>query len=304
MISLPRDVNLDDLLEFLRNIGLKSSSMLRNFEKDLVPLYSLSSNLHSNLKHNDPVTEADLTLNKFILNEFSERYPNAEWDIISEENSKLISYEVSKSDWKWFIDPLDGTRDFIQNTGEYAVHIGLLFENKPILSLVLLPSLKEMWFGVNGIGTWKESEKYNLHKKKVYFEKKKFKNYSKNSLIRVLTSKNHNNPKLDLVLKEMNFQNIIRMGSIGYKLCTLLRGDADVYISISGKTSPKDWDLAAPHALIKSANCNFTYVSGEEINYDNINYEQKGCLIASTLPNNVHKDICYEIKCILKKYNL
>ena len=90
MISLPRDVNLDDLLEFLRNIGLKSSSMLRNFEKDLVPLYSLSSNLHSNLKHKDPVTEADLTLNKFILNEFSERYPNAEWDIISEVAPNIL----------------------------------------------------------------------------------------------------------------------------------------------------------------------------------------------------------------------
>ena len=117
---------------------------------------------------------------------------------------------------------INGYNEIINNKN------GLLFKNKPILSLVLLPSLKEMWFGVNGIGTWKESEKYNLQKKKVDFENKKFKNYPKNSLIKVLTSKNHNNHKLDLILKEMNYQNIIRMGSIGYKLCTNLRGDADV----------------------------------------------------------------------------
>jgi len=138
MISLPRGVNLDDLLKFLRNIGLKSSFMLRNFERDLVPLYNSTDNLHLNLNKKELVTEADLNLNKYILNEFKKSYPNTAWDIISEENAKLNSYEVSKCDWKWFIDPLDGTRDFLQNTGEFAVHLGLLFKNEIVLLTSIL----------------------------------------------------------------------------------------------------------------------------------------------------------------------
>ena len=93
------------------------------------------------------------------------------------------------------------------------------------------------------------------------------------------------------------------MGSIGFKVCSLLRNEGDIYISISGKTSPKDWDLAAPHGLIKYANFSFTYVSGNDISYQNKNYEQRGCIIASTLMRGEHLKICNKIDSIIKKYN-
>ena len=73
---------------------------------------------------------------------------------------------------------------------------------------------------------------------------------------------------------------------------------------MSDKTSPKAWDLAAPHALIKSSKCHFTYVSGDELNYDAENYEQRGCLIASTLVGGEHFYICKRISSIIKKHNL
>tara|TARA_X000000950_G_C13902118_1_gene655321 strand:- start:373 stop:1287 length:915 start_codon:yes stop_codon:yes gene_type:complete len=304
MINLPKGVDLNDLLQFLRNIGLQSASMLRSFENELLPLYDSFENLHLNQKNYEPVTAADEALNNFIINEFNTSYPNIDWDIVTEENAKLITYKKSKSDWIWFVDPLDGTKDFIQNTGEYAVHIALIFKNAPILSMVLLPSLKEIWFGIEGFGTWQEKENDFLDNKKVPLANRDYKNFAKRKATKVLTSKNHNNQKLDLILKELKIQNIIRMGSIGFKVCALLRNEADIYISISDKTSPKDWDLAAPHALIKSAKCHFTYVSGDELNYDAENYEQRGCLIASTLVGGEHFYICKRISSIIKKHNL
>ena len=98
----------------------------------------------------------------------------------------------------------------------------------------------------------------------------------------------------------MNFKNIIQKGSIGFKICSLLRNEGNIYISISEKTSPKDWDVAAPHSLIKNARCQFTYVSGNELTYMGNNFEQKGCLIASTLPQTEHLKICERVKSIIK----
>ena len=236
-------------------------------------------------------------INQLIIERFAENYQNVNWEIITEENSKAIKFNNSKSDWIWLIDPLDGTKDFIQKTGEYAVHLALNFKNKPFIGIVVLPSLREIWFSVKDLGTWKESEEGPE-------ENKKFKRFSNSKANTIVTSKNHSNEKLEIILKELNLKNIKRMGSIGFKVCSLLRNEADIYISISGKTAPKDWDLAAPNSLINSANCFFTNAAGKELTYNKENYEQKGCLVASTLQEREHFRICKEINKIIKKYNL
>ena len=92
--------------------------------------------------------------------------------------------------------------------------------------------------------------------------------------------------------------------SIGYKICSLLRNESNIYVSISDKTAPKDWDIAAPQILMNSANLNFTYVSGVEINYSKDEYQQKGCLVASTLPRNEHLRVCKKIDSIIRKLTL
>jgi len=297
MISLPKGVELDGLLLFLKNIGLKSSSILRSFEDGSIPLYYLDQNTELKENINDPVTAADLTINKVFIDGFKEFYPDADWEIITEENSKNTFSLNSNSDWVWLIDPLDGTKDFIQKTGEYAIHAALLFKKKPILGMVVLPKIEELWFGVKSLGTWKDSEKKPIFVKEL--EK-----ISKIDNLRVVTSKNHNNKKLESILEQVNYSNITRMGSIGFKICSLLRNESNIYVSISDKTAPKDWDIAAPHILMSSANLNFTYVSGDEINYSKNEYQQKGCLVSSTLPRNEHLKVCKKIDLIIKKLTL
>ena len=297
MINLPEGVDLNELLLFLRNIGLQSSNILRYFENGSISLYDSSENLHPIFDTKDPVTAADLTINKLVKDAFLINYPNLSWGMITEEDSKNVLFNSCKSEWVWLVDPLDGTKDFIQKTGEYAVHIGLIFKNKPILGMVVLPRSREIWFGVDGLGTWKEDDN-------PLPIKREYKSFVKTEVQKVLTSKNHNNHKLDLILKEMNYNNIIKMGSIGFKICSLLRKEADIYISISGKTAPRDWDLAAPHSLMRSANCSFTYVSGSEINYEKDNFLQKGCLVASTLAKKEHIKVCKKINKIINEFDL
>tara|TARA_B100001989_G_C24523961_1_gene457517 strand:+ start:480 stop:1379 length:900 start_codon:yes stop_codon:yes gene_type:complete len=299
MIELPKGVDLQSLLLFLKRLGCKSSSMLRDFESESILLYKSPESSEQNHNEKDLVTAADLELNKLITEDFLINFPNIKWEIVTEENAKNEPHSryQSNSEWTWFVDPLDGTRDFVQKSGEYAVHLGLIFKNKPILGMVLLPSLKELWFGVNGIGTWVESEDISL-------KKKEFENIPSSDPIKVLTSKNHNNSKLEFILREMDFKNVVRMGSIGFKVCNLLKNQADIYLSISDKTSPKHWDIAAPHALLDNSRCNFTYASGENINYQQKDYLQEGCLIASTLSNKEHLNICKNVNTIIKEFDL
>jgi len=86
------------------------------------------------------------------------------------------------------------------------------------------------------------------------------------------------------------------MGSIGYKITAILRGEADLYITYSGPedSSPKDWDFAAPFALLKGNGGKITDLNCSEISFLKCkNYEQKGFIIASI--NNNHKDICKKL---------
>ena len=70
---------------------------------------------------------ADLKVNELIINRINEKYKTIDWEILSEENVKVNSKNPcnTNSDWLWVLDPLDGTKDFIQGTGNYAMHLAL-----------------------------------------------------------------------------------------------------------------------------------------------------------------------------------
>ena len=95
------------------------------------------------------------------------------------------------------------------------------------------------------------------------------------------------------------------MGSIGCKIASIIRGESDIYICLSlpKKSSPKDWDFAAPEAILKAAGGGISNINCEELTYGKKNYEQGGIIIAS---NNRYSQemICCEIKKIIKKYNI
>ena len=95
------------------------------------------------------------------------------------------------------------------------------------------------------------------------------------------------------------------MGSIGCKIASIVKGESDIYICLSlpGKSSPKDWDFAAPEAILKGAGGAITNLNNENLTYGKSNFEQGGIIIAS---NNYlkHEKICLEIKQIIEKYDL
>ena len=298
MIKLPSGVDIKNLINDLRIISWEASETLLYYAQILKD----TKNTNSILKNNnidDPVTLADLKVNELIIRKINEKYRGVNWKILSEENVKSVpSYDFdSNCDWVWVLDPLDGTKDFIQGTSNYAMHLALNYKNKPFLGVVLIPEKDELWIA-DGKEVW--CEKRNRSKLKPYFSINK--DLKEMTLV---TSKNHRNDTLKNLIKKIDFKEVIIMGSIGCKIASIVRGDCDIYICLSlpNKSSPKDWDFAAPEAILKTSGGAITNLYNQELIYGKSNFEQGGVIVAS---NNIktHKNLCSEIKEVIKKYNI
>ncbi len=288
MNFLPKDINQNRLLEKLREINWKISKLLKSYSKNTNNQEDYQRKLKISEFSSGPVTEADIKVNTFIINELM--HLSKRWEILSEENIKSSRDVTFKSDWVWIIDPLDGTKDFIQNTGEYGVQMALSFKKQIVFGSVLIPFKNELWLFLKGEGTWLEleSESTDILPR---VNKKEFREMT------VVISRNHCPNSLTEILERLNPYSIIGMGSVGYKVASILRGDADLYISYSepGKTTPKDWDMAAPAAIITGSGGYLTNEKGEKLKFlESKKFHQSEIMIASL--NTNHQSICDYIK--------
>ena len=287
-LVVPEDVELSTLLDGLRKLSWEAADVLMAYARGLKPPYGFPEYLNIHEDDSGPVSAADLAVNKLLLNGLKNEFSFSDWDILSEETSKEkdFNYIQLKNDWCWIIDPLDGTKDFLQGSENYAVHIALAYKKIPKIGIVLIPERNELWFGIIGIDTWCENR--DGDKWPYYFSKR-----SDISELVLVSSKNHQEKRLVHLLEKMNFAQINKIGSVGCKVASILRGESDVYISLSGKTSPKDWDMAAPDAIIQAAGGSFTHENGQPLIYQSHDYSQAGCLIASH--GKSHKLICTKV---------
>ncbi len=291
--KLPSELTIPDLIKTLRELCWGASDILKAYARGEQPPYGFSRVLSVKDNGKGPVSAADLAVNKWLLDGFNSYYPDIDWKILSEETSENFNNSYSSFDNKllWILDPLDGTKDFLSGTGEYAVHLALVENNRPKLGIVLIPEREELWFGISGLGSWCEDR--NQNRKEVSFNSKK----NINDLI-LVTSRSHRDQRLENLISSLNFSSSKAVGSVGCKIATILRGEADVYISLSAKTAPKDWDMAAPEALLISAGGCFTHADQSNLKYNQSDNLQAGCLIASN--GFIHEDICKESLLSLK----
>ena len=294
MIKLPSGVDISNLIDDIRIFSWQAADILLYYSK-LLEDSDEKSNILKNNNEEDPVTLADLKVNEIIIKRINEQYKNINWDILSEENVKISSETFDfNNDWIWVLDPLDGTKDFIQGTGNYAMHLALNYKQKPYIGFVLIPDKNQLWIA-DGKKTWCEKRDGSKYEPILLNNK----NLQEMTLV---TSKNHGNETLKNLIQKINFRKVEIMGSIGCKIASIVRGDSDIYICLSllGKSSPKDWDFAAPESILKAAGGAITNLDNQELSYGKTSFEQGGIIVAT---NNryTHGSICREIKKIIEK---
>ena len=288
-VPLPAGVAIDQLLVELRRLSWGAADILRAYGRGQQPPYGFPPALSVDDGGEGPVSAADLAVNQWLLEGLEASFPSAGWILLSEETAKqqLTPGHPLDAEWLWILDPLDGTKDFLQGTGEYAVHLALTHLGKPVLGVVMLPEMEELWLGLiagDGSGSaWCENRAGDIAPVRLSHRR------ACSELV-LVASRNHRDARLEQLLNALALGDTRAIGSVGGKVATILRGETDLYISLSGRSAPKDWDMAAPEALLRAAGGQFTHADGRPLTYNTGDIRQAGCLIASHGPS--HAEIC------------
>ena len=208
-----------------------------------------------------PLTEADLNSNKYISESLSKIYPNI--PILSEES--CIDWS-ERRDWKtyWLIDPLDGTKEFINQNDEFTVNIALIEKNKPVFGVIYAPALFKLFYASSNNGSFKLNTANTISTLKDS-SRIKTNNKKNKELVNIIGSRSHANEYLNQwIIKNFNEYNLIQKGS-SLKFCEIAEGNADIYPRF-GPTS--EWDIAAGHIILTEAGGNLETIDNKKILYN------------------------------------
>ena len=246
--------HLNEFLLPVCNIAVQAGLIINTYYK---------TNLKVSFKDNkSPLTEADIASNKLIIDSLFKL--NSDIPILSEET--LVDWHLRKDWYKyWLIDPLDGTKEFINQNDDFTVNIALIENNKPVLGIIYAPALSLLYYGSLDNGSYKLNSVKEL-KSLSQSVKIRCKKKNKSDKINVIGSKSHFNQEVETWTKK-NFINfdIIKKGS-SLKFCEIAEGKADIYPRF-GPTS--EWDIAAGNIILSEAGGSIESIDGKKILYNN-----------------------------------
>jgi len=212
--------------------------ILKDAGDKIIEIYNSSqSNLVNQKADDSPLTLADIASNKEIVKGLE---ANFNYPIISEELDNVPFEERKNYEKFWCVDPLDGTKEFINRNGEFTVNIALIENGVPTFGGIYVPVTDTYYFGVKGEGAFKKEGNSELKELKV--------NKNSGEWIAV-GSKSHAKPAEKEFYQEIGVKESFSVGS-SLKFCMVAEGSADLYYR-SGPTM--EWDIAAGHAIVRSA---------------------------------------------------
>jgi 3'(2'), 5'-bisphosphate nucleotidase len=200
----------------------------------------------------EPVTLADRAASELIVAGLAAAFPAD--PIISEESP--VPAGALASHRHWFVDPIDGTKDFIRGSDGFSVMIGLVEGGRPVLGVVHQPTTGRTFFTADG-AAWMdfEGERTRLAVSDV----------SDAAAARLVASASHRSPEIDRVKATLGISDEHNIGSVGVKLALIAMGLRDLYINPQPKT--KAWDTCAPEAILVAAGGRLTDLFGAPIEY-------------------------------------
>jgi len=223
----------------------------------------------------DLVTETDLYSENIIKSIIRASYPDH--DLLAEESEK----ESSESDFLWIIDPLDGTTNFVHGYPSFAVSIGLFFQNKPLIAVVLEMPNTKLYTAIKNEGVWCEGQPFScsqtdsIEKSLLLtgFGYQHGELWERNmALFKDFTDKSHG---------------VRRLGAAAVDLCHVASGKVDGYWEFD----LKPWDSAAGILIAREAGCVVSQMDGSDYSiYDN------NILVANP---KIHEEMILEIEKII-----
>lgn len=207
-----------------------------------------------------PLTKADLESHEILSKGLQKLKP--ELPLLSEECS---SQEIAgRHHWNsfWMVDPLDGTREFLDRTGEFTINVALIEAQRPVLGLIYEPLSQSGSLGVVGQGAWRVRSEAGLWKAIPLATRA----LPTQEMV-ILASRRHSNPRLDSCLEFLRATHVLSRQNSGsaLKFCDLAAGRGDCYPRFSPCS---EWDVAAGDALVTAAGGMILGLDGAPLRYN------------------------------------
>lgn len=192
-----------------------------------------------------PVTRADRIANTIIM----EHLGKTNLPILSEEGAE-ISFSKRKSwEYFWLTDPLDGTKEFITQNGEFTVNIALMNRGSPAAGVIYIPCTGALYSGCGETGVFK-LEKDELTQFPPLAERNRLEHLLQREHIIVAVSRSHLTEKTQHFICQFKHVTLRPAGS-SLKFMMLLENQADIYPRLG---TTMEWDTAAAHAILNASN--------------------------------------------------
>ena len=211
---------------------------------------------------NTPVSNGDIEVNKILTNEIKKLTPNI--PIVSEENSDHKKDKNLKD--FWLIDPIDGTRDYINNRDEFTLNAALILNKKPVIGIITAPAKKRVFY------SYALSHSYEL------IDNQEIELINKNKIskeIKAVSYSNELKPEIIEIHKKYKVTSYQKMKS-SLKFCVVATGEFDLY---AAEPRACEWDIAAGHAILEHAGGKITDFNGNEILYGKPEFKNPSLII-------------------------
>ncbi|MFK7989878.1 MAG: 3'(2'),5'-bisphosphate nucleotidase CysQ, partial [Sandaracinaceae bacterium] len=201
----------------------------------------------------NPVTVADRRANEHLVSRLREAFPHD--GVVAEETADTS--DALRRGRCWYIDPLDGTKEFIKKNGEFSVMIGLAIDGEARLGVVYKPVDDTLYRGVVGDSAFREvgAKTYALGVTKTSVKEE----------LRLVVSRSHRSEATGEFVDKVGIQNETKSGSVGLKVGLIAQRDADLYLHLSEHSWA--WDACAPEAILRAAGGRFTDLAGDAFEY-------------------------------------
>lgn len=244
---------MDDLQALLE----VAKATARKAGKKVLELYDTGDYKSYSKEDSSPVTSADYASHEIITESLSQATPDI--PIMSEEQANASLEE--RKDWKryWLIDPIDGTQEFVAQSGDFGVNIALIEDNQPVIGVICWPVAETLYYASKNKGSFKESPKED---KQIFV--RQFEDPLKDEILLAISRRQ----PLERVMSKMDSSRrykTLPLGSCSLKSCLIAEGKADLFLRI-GVTG--EWDTGAPQCIIAEAGGSILSVDFQPLTYN------------------------------------
>ena len=247
-------INIEDIVSIAKDAG---DAIMEIYNRDFQVEYK---------DDKSPLTEADTKSNEIIIKGLEalnltlsiQHLTFKNIPILSEEGKETPYEERKHWEYFWLIDPIDGTKEFIKKNGEFTVNIALIHKDTPVLGVVYVPALGDMYYAKKGEGAWKSpvNSQWSIVDGLQNAIKLPLIQYPTSNIqhsLTIVASKSHLNEEtksfIDNLTSNIQHPTFISKGS-SLKLLMVAEGSADIYPRLA---PTMEWDTAAADAIVREA---------------------------------------------------